>query len=164
MRFHDLPWRIGFAQRLGRTFRAEFPRVKKPQPRTAAMLLHQMAGDVVLPGGARPIHARANDKHTDLLCGLTEGFTSLGKYEIEPPRSRETCCDSNERKMSNSGLAHNGWARLFHLRIDILVAVELTLRQPPMLGAGDARNSRNWLFQRSTPGRRLQPIGASQFL
>ena len=66
--------------------------------------------------------------------------------------------------MSNSGLAHNGWARLFHLRIDILVAVELTLRQPPMLGAGDARNSRNWLFQRSTPGRRLQPIGASQFL
>jgi hypothetical protein len=39
--------------------------------------------------------------------------------------------------------AHESWGGLLHLRIDILVAVELTLRQPPMLGAGDARNSRN---------------------
>jgi len=39
--------------------------------------------------------------------------------------------------------AHESWDGLFHLRIDILGAVELTLRQPPMLGAGDARNSRN---------------------
>ena len=39
--------------------------------------------------------------------------------------------------------SQESWGGPFHLRIDILVAVELTLRQPPMLGAGDARNSRN---------------------
>jgi hypothetical protein len=142
MRFHDLPWRIGFARRLGRNLRDEFPRVKKPQPRAAAIVLYQMAGDVVLPGGARPIHARANDKHTDLLCGLTEGLRAWESTKSSR-RAQETCSDSNERKMSNSGLAHEGWARPFHLRIDILVAVELTLAKPPMLGAGDARNSRN---------------------